>query len=405
MSASVAAEDDREDKRHFPSLPPEIALLIVCRCPVSSLRCALSVARDWAAAASYDELWLVILQRRWPEFRLQADGRFTSAKSAFHCLRLLGDDAKLYDETRNDSPAPCNHAMRRYTQPIRFPNEYPRKLSAMNSKTALRFVDGMINGYMPASDGCFTYHEEGATPIHYRHSCNDTTFEEGYVLGAWQWSPDRVEWFSCSTLEISRGAFADIGFKLVDATAEIVEFLAAFPYTLPFFTAPCTPVHDCPLDGAWWRRRLKWCEVQNQVIRNDFELAVYTDEPSVPCLARRTFTVHQLFEPPIIFGVQTPPDAAVEPGTEDSTCVEPRHGAHHEWIMELLVGRVVVVPVPGPFGTVNRTVRLWEHLHEVERELRLRLGVLMEEAEADAESETSDMSEHNSPPQEPCDCD
>ena len=284
--------------------------------------------------------------------------------------------------------------MRRYTQPLLASTQYVRKLSAVHSESALRFVHGVLNGYMPASDGCFTYHEAGATPIHYRHSCSDASFEE--VLGEWKWSPDRVEWFSCNTVEISRGAFADGGFRLVEATTEIVECLAACPDRLPFFTAPCAPVRDCPLDGAWWRRQLEQLEEENAVIRNDFELAVYTDEPSVPCLARRTYTVHQCLEPPIIFGVQTPPvaptDAAVEPRTEHHASVEPpRHGAHHEWVMELLVGRVVVVPVPGPFGWVNRTVRLWEHLHEVERELRLRLGVTAE----------AEKSEHISPPQEP----
>ena len=41
-----------------------------------------------------------------------------------------------------------------------------------------------------------------------------------------------------------------------------------------------------------------------------------------------------------------------------------------------LAERRVVVPVPGPLGVVNRTVRVWEHLFEITRAMRDRLGLL-----------------------------
>ena len=44
-----------------------------------------------------------------------------------------------------------------------------------------------------------------------------------------------------------------------------------------------------------------------------------------------------------------------------------------EWCAEL-AHRRIVLPVPGQYGVVNRTVHLWEHVYEVTRAIRHQLN-------------------------------
>lgn len=288
----------------IPSLPSEVVQLIVSHTPVVSLKRVLGVSRDWAAAARSDFLWLAILRRRWPSFT--PSGRFATAELAFHALRNLGEN-----------------------RGVSWPAGAMLNVGSLRSGAAQRFLLGLINGFMPAADGCFTYHEASSTPIHYRMAPD---YEE------WQWSPDRCEWFSTASTEISRGVFAIGGeWTLVDANEEIVEFLESWPLQ-PLFTRPFRVNHQCPYDGSWWAATLAWSVDLNTALREDFEYAVFDEEPTVPCAEQRTFVLHQYLESPLTFGAH-PAESHVLADSNPSCQI---------WLPTLLERRIIVWPTTAP---------------------------------------------------------
>lgn len=90
--------------------------------------------------------------------------------------------------------------------------------------------------------------------------------------------------------------------------------------------------HECPYDGAWWATTLAWSADQNAALRDDFEYAVYDDEPSVPCAKHRTFVLHQYFDPPLEFGARSA-GAHVLAGSSP-TC--------QAWLPALMERRIIV---------------------------------------------------------------
>lgn len=160
--------------------------------------------------------------------------------------------------------------------------------------------------------------------------------------------------------------------------AQIIEFLNIWPLPPLFYEAPVTrrDYTLCTRDSKWWSRRADASiAATNARLLEDFEATVYADAPTVPCLERRTFTIHQYLEPPLVFPIgprlpePIPEGVSIQPDGE-----QPPTPDVISWL-EHLMSRIIVVHVPGPFGFVNRTVHLWEHLHEVDRGVLGQLGV------------------------------
>jgi hypothetical protein len=173
----------------IPTLPAEVVLLIVCECPIVSLPSVLCVSHDFAAASRSESLWLGLVRRRWPDFTLGDCPRLSSAREVFMALYKT----KCPGVTVISSLARSTSA---------WPPAMVLQLDAVWQESTRRFLCGLMLGFMPTSDGWFTYHERGATPIHYRWDC---------LHERWFWSPDRVEHFMTSTTMLSRGVFASGG--------------------------------------------------------------------------------------------------------------------------------------------------------------------------------------------------
>ena len=116
------------------------------------------------------------------------------------------------------------------------------------------------------------------------------------IGGAWQWSPDRVEWFPSSTLSISRGVFASSGeWQLVETNEEIVNYLDAHP-VVPLVRREVGI--SVGVDESLWRvahaglSRANTHQVELLVDATD------ADEPTTPCVALRALTMHRYLAPP-----------------------------------------------------------------------------------------------------------
>lgn len=193
MSLTSAA--DTNSATLIPQLPAELVLMVVCECPIASLGAVLSISREWSAVAANDSFWLALVRRRWPQLTLSSTcPRLRSGREAFVCLcevQWPGDSS--WERSRV----------------LAWPPGAVHNLRALKSAPAHRFLQGLSHGFMPTTDGCFTYHEAGATPVHYRWVRHNAS---GWPeAGRWEWSPDRVEWFATHTTMLSRGVFAQGG--------------------------------------------------------------------------------------------------------------------------------------------------------------------------------------------------
>lgn len=148
------------------------------------------------------------------------------------------------------------------------------------SQTAQRFLDGLHDGFMPAVDGCFTYHCAGATPIHYRYSDQ-----------RWMWSPDRSNWFDTGSKDISRGPFGSGGWKLVDDNDDLVTYLHHKPFA-PFFNREVLVRRPAAIASFY---------ASNEKLIEDFMAAVEALPPTTACIACDCFTVHFYMLPALQF--------------------------------------------------------------------------------------------------------
>jgi hypothetical protein len=144
---------------------------------------------------------------------------------------------------------------------------------------------------------------------------------------------------------------------------------------------PCACVHSVP------DRVQPWPLTADSSCPSGWQATVYVDSPTVPCVHRGTFTIHQYFEPPITFAIGSS-IPVLPPGELRSDGEVPPAPALASRL-ECLLCRRIVVPVPGPFAIVNKTVRLWEHLHEVNRAVlgELELDGMDHESSGESDSD------------------
>ena len=182
--------------------------------PLKELAFCIYVCRSWGSAVYADTLWATVFRRQW----LLAQPGTLSLEIPDGCWR---DICRRFCNLNGRLTACCKF------HPC--PNEEQQAALQRMSSPVSRFLFGITHGYVPTSDGLFTYHARGATPIHYRHNVGSETYDcektEGLRLcGNWTWSPDRESWFSTDTCDITRGIFGSAGWQLVADNMQIVKF-------------------------------------------------------------------------------------------------------------------------------------------------------------------------------------
>jgi hypothetical protein len=164
------------------------------------------------------------------------------------------------------------------------------------SLPAQRFLFGIAHGYVPTSDGLFTYHAHGATPVHYRHNMgSEPSTGDGIMsrplCGKWTWSPDRKTWFPTNTHDITRGTFGNGGWCLVHDNRAIVNFLEMWPI-VPFFAGELFIQNPGEVTTS---------HLLNEACINDFMVAVGTGpRPTTTCIEINAFTIHFHLLPALI---------------------------------------------------------------------------------------------------------
>lgn len=216
----VGGEPDVASRAALPQLPAELVVHVLSYLPIAALQRVGTVSRDWADAHVAEPVWLTVLRRRWSFSGLCIFGeRFASWREVFTALQAL----------------PALHATALYARDVDGQRLDDRVVS---------FLHGIASGLMPTADGAFTYHEMGATPIHYRHAASSgqaPSARDGLWLGGeWSWSADRVVWHPTSTCRISGGAFGQsagrAAWELVSSNRQIVGYLHRQPL-VPLFAA------------------------------------------------------------------------------------------------------------------------------------------------------------------------
>ena len=302
---------------------------------------------------------------------------------------------------------------------------------AILTGAARRFLLGIgQGGFFPTHDGIFTYHEEAATPVHYRHRALAETraspmrdLDSGQVMdleeplldyhphelrvgGGWEWSCDRIEWFGTEALSPSRGCFG-VGWQLVNTNREIVSFLHQWPL-MPLvrresaYYAPLTGVSEEALataerrplqstwpteaedDALWLAFHKDLCLANSRQVSQCLAGAITSDEPTTPCVQLRVITQHRYLEPPWLlrpqqWGWQVQLHSAAQASVGEQVA--------HACLVDDLLTRHVMVPIMGPHGAVSRPVRLYSWLNECEHRLRDALG--LDEATFDAAPATA----------------
>ena len=465
----------------IPSLAEELLVVIVSHLPIRAIaRVASRLSREWARATRAQAVWAAVLHRRWGWTSLEDFGaRFPGGwRQLFHVVRTLQPllanellDRWFYQGSHKASPRLCDvydprvvadpgvdtdadivltvrnldtgktctlvdaqaelrnpravTTLKQRRQP-RFPS--PRAESeacvralAILTGAARRFLLGIgQGGFFPTHDGIFTYHEEAATPVHYRHRALAETrashirdLDSGQVRaleeplldyhphelrvgGCWQWSCDRLEWFGTEQLSPSRGCFG-VGWQLVNTNREIVSFLHQWPL-MPLvrresaYYAPLTGVSEetvatagrGPLqsaskwpseaedDALWLTFHKDLCLANGRQVSQCLAGAVTSDEPTTPCVQLRVITQHRYLEPPWLlrpqqWGWQVQLHSAAQASVGEQVA--------NACLVDDLLTRHVMVPIMGPHGAVSRPVRLYSWLNECEHRLRDALGL------------------------------
>ena len=289
MCSSSSAADEPEI---LPELPPELIVVVLTHLPIRAMGTASLVCRAYCTAAKVDDVWKSLLQRRWALGSLDAFGaRFGSWRALFHALRQL--KPSLLHSVSSSSAALRDGAL----------------ISVHGLEPpACRFLVGVaMGGLFPTADGLFTHHEEGTSPIHYRHSLSAAEWaaldehdaSRVRLGGFWEWSCDRTEWFPCSTASITRGLFsATFGeWELSESNLEIVGYLHDWP-VVPLVLRECalTPNTDA-IDDAFWRTAHADVRQANEQQVAALGVAICSEEPTTPCVELRAITTHFFLQP------------------------------------------------------------------------------------------------------------
>lgn len=178
----AATEATASDAAEFPSLPFEVVVLIVERLPARSIGAVgLGLCHEWAAAARSEHVWAAVVRRRWPDVSLDHFGaRFGGWRHLFDTLLTVRPPCELSESDRHslrDGALIELHALgaaaRRFVQGVAQSGFVSRTLvepspPSLPSATCADTTRGLrTRSQVPTADGIFTYHEEGATPIHY----------------------------------------------------------------------------------------------------------------------------------------------------------------------------------------------------------------------------------------------
>lgn len=234
-----------------------------------------SVCRSWRQSVLDERLWTAVFHRQWSIQDPQLLGAHFSEGWQQICRAFCTVKAHCW-------------------QPK--PDAEQSATLGLMSKQAQRFLFGIAHGYVPTSDGLFTFHAHGATPIHYRHTASrasTTPFQHhctsGLRLsGTWLWSADREFWFATSTCDISQGCFARGGWRLVADNMDIVNFLDRWPL-VPMLASPLTLRSPAAVTCH--------TDLNSGPIDDFMEAIGRGPQPTTSCVATRVFTVHLHFAP------------------------------------------------------------------------------------------------------------
>eukprot|EP00440_Ansanella_granifera_P001446 gb/GFBE01001556.1/.p1 GENE.gb/GFBE01001556.1/~~gb/GFBE01001556.1/.p1 ORF type:complete len:257 (+),score=13.23 gb/GFBE01001556.1/:1-771(+) len=250
-------------------LPPDLIADVGRYLSLSSIARLGRACSSWHTVTQCKRLWDSVLRRQWH-------------------LGQLG--AQFPGGSREFCRCVCYHKDGVWCP--RFDTEQGPVLAAM-SPPAEHFLFGIAHGYVPTSDGLFTYHGHGAKPIHYRHNPAKELpqyTKNGAVRigGRWEWSPDRESWFGTETCELTRGRFASRGWRLVADNVAIVNFLERWPI-IPLIASELTLGKPAAVTTHAYL---------NLRALGDFLHAVGKGPlPTTSCVATNMFTIHFHFVP------------------------------------------------------------------------------------------------------------
>jgi len=234
-----------------------------------SLAQAIAVCRAWRIVGDSDDLWSAVVMCQW---------RFSQKALS---VRFSGGWREICQTF-------CKKGTASLASWFSLHEEQQSVLEQMSTSAQI-LLSGLAHGYVPTSDGLFTYHCPGATPVHYRHSVGevfDSSAAGGLrVGGVWNWSPDRVTWFPTTTCDISRGLLGSSGWQLVSDNLQIVNFLNCWPL-LPLIVG----------DFSLWRAESVVSHLSlNEIGLEHFVNSLSPAEPGMPstsCMRLKMFTVH-----------------------------------------------------------------------------------------------------------------
>jgi len=248
---------------------------VVTFLPLQELASSSAVCRSWCSATRDDGLWESVVGRQWlfagpGTLGVHLPGGWREICRCFCTLKLFE------------------------WQPL--PNVDQQTALANMAQPARRFLFGIAHGYVPTSDGLFTYHGHGATPIHYRHNAegDPDMCHWGCSLrlgGTWTWSADREVWFATDSCDITSGTFGSGGWRLVADNMDIVNFLHRWPL-IPLIAAEITLQSPYKVTDHY---------KLNEGPHRDMLQAIGTGpRPTTSCISINAFTVHFHFLPALL---------------------------------------------------------------------------------------------------------
>jgi len=254
---------------------PELVTVCATHLPLASVAHAARACSTWRAELSCEDFW-----RTW----LHEQGL------TLHTAMAMFERFSGWTEV---SRALCTLKRDRWCPAL---DEDPCSALDDMGMPAQHFLYGIAHGFVPCSDGVFTYHCKGSMPVHYRHSAVDEPSESrkgsGLRIGGnWDWSPDRRMWFPTATSALAFPLRSEhLTGQLSTDNSKIVAFLEQWP--LEPLIAKVNP--DRCVDAMRCHEQL------NKEVICDFLNALGTGpRPSTSCMAHGIFTVHLHFVPPV----------------------------------------------------------------------------------------------------------
>jgi len=263
-------------------LQVDLALDIVAYLPLSSLANVIRASTCWRQALCHDGLWQSVVHRQWLVESPAVLGKRFSGGWREIC--------EVFCALKKDDKWKCN-----------LTEQHLQALGSL-SRSAQHFIHGIVHGYMPTRDGCFTYHCQGATPIHYHHCMEENerpVHNSKHMLsvgGTWSLSPCRDAFFPSSTTLMTKGLFAQDNWRLAEDNEKIVCFLYLFP-VIPLFKRSIAVDADAPVKS--------FEKLNSDCPDIDFRVALAAHcprqrLPSLSCVKLDVYTVHMFFLPPLI---------------------------------------------------------------------------------------------------------